>query len=55
MRWVSLEAARALNLDPSLTRALEKAHALLSSRPPLPAGEGRGEGQQTPARPEEGR
>ncbi|HEY4230230.1 MAG TPA: NUDIX hydrolase [Thermoanaerobaculia bacterium] len=31
MRWVSLEAARALNVDPSLTRALEKARAVLGS------------------------
>ena len=55
MRWVSLEAARALSIDPSLDRALAKARALLSSRPPLPAGEGRGEGQLVPARPEESR
>jgi 8-oxo-dGTP pyrophosphatase MutT (NUDIX family) len=33
MRWVSLEAARALSIDPSLDRALAKAHTLLA-RPP---------------------
>jgi 8-oxo-dGTP pyrophosphatase MutT (NUDIX family) len=44
MRWVSLEGARTLGVDPSLTRALEKARGVLGSRPPLPAGEGRGEG-----------
>ncbi len=38
MRWLSLDAAHALGLDPSLARALGKAHALLGSRPPLPAG-----------------
>jgi 8-oxo-dGTP pyrophosphatase MutT (NUDIX family) len=35
MRWVSLEGARALNVDPSLTRALAKAHAMLSSLAPV--------------------
>ena len=35
MRWVSLEGARALNVDPSLTRALAKAHATLSSLAPV--------------------
>ena len=38
MRWVTLDAAHALSLDPSLARALGKAQALLGSRPPLPAG-----------------
>jgi 8-oxo-dGTP pyrophosphatase MutT (NUDIX family) len=32
MRWVSLEAAHAMGLDPSLARALGKAHAVLSKR-----------------------
>lgn len=31
MRWVSLEGARALSIDPSLDRALAKARALLST------------------------
>jgi 8-oxo-dGTP pyrophosphatase MutT (NUDIX family) len=49
MRWVSLEAAEALGVDPSLARALGKARRLLSRDAPLhprpPAGgEGRGEG-----------
>jgi 8-oxo-dGTP pyrophosphatase MutT (NUDIX family) len=35
MRWVSLEGARALKVDPSLTRALAKAHATLSSLAPV--------------------
>jgi len=35
VRWVSLEGARALNVDPSLTRALAKAHAMLSSLAPV--------------------
>jgi 8-oxo-dGTP pyrophosphatase MutT (NUDIX family) len=35
MRWVSLEGARALKVDPSLTRALAKAHAMLSSLAPV--------------------
>jgi len=37
MRWVSIEQGRAMGLDASLERALEKARVLLS-RPPLPAG-----------------
>ena len=32
MRWVSMEKARELGLDPSLARALEKARALLARR-----------------------
>src|SRR4030095_14500719 len=32
MRWLSLEKAKELELDPSLARALEKAHALLAGR-----------------------
>ncbi len=54
MRWVSLEDARALNVDPSLARALGKARSALGRRPPLPAGEGRGEGSVPFARGEEG-
>jgi 8-oxo-dGTP pyrophosphatase MutT (NUDIX family) len=34
MRWVSLAAARGVGIDPSLARALEKAHALLATAPP---------------------
>ena len=56
MRWVSLEAAEALGVDPSLARALGKANAVLRSLPPLPAG--LDHQRQTPAsrerRPEAG-
>ena len=34
MRWVSLEEARAAGADPSLARALEKAHAILAQERP---------------------
>ena len=32
MRWVSLEEARSSGVDPSLARALEKAHAILAQQ-----------------------
>jgi 8-oxo-dGTP pyrophosphatase MutT (NUDIX family) len=38
MRWVSLDSAHAMSLDPSLARALRKANAVLCSRLPLSAG-----------------
>ena len=50
MRWVSLEDARALNVDPSLARALGKAQAFLSSRLPLPVRDPTTEGKPSAVR-----